>query len=516
MLSMRSDAILEWVNSLDVCKAQVCSLSELADGELLLRIMHDAAPDKFPGAGAVHITCLLQGLKEYFRGRPRGGEMSAQHLLSQVSSDRELDAVQLAELVVWATIESENKVRYVEACGGLTVLSQQAIRSLVEEFHEAEAEAESGREAEDDDAETPPRRVTAPRGVSDVDDHEWWTEERALLQRDLEQERERRRAAEEAERIARAELNLADEARDRLREEHHALLEVRLQKEVQGYVEQLQQRNDELDALRDELDVARSKAGAVEKLSTQLRESKRKLEEMQTLKRANGQLQEQLDDLMSRQTGAGAMERLHNRLEHFRVEGATCAEERDAAQHKVQKLTQELAQVRDEKRQSAERLAHVQQELRNLQLSAGLGDTSPSATYGASQDSTLAVDNAPGGDEPSRSRSPSGRASQVQSGPSAEDPQRGGRHLAEQVRELQTLLAQRERELQVHTWRGGAESDALQAQEALMASCFHELGVRFQRLRLRHDILQRHCMNADAIEEELSPEPSPSNDELRS
>lgn len=53
------------------------------------------------------------------------------------------------------------------------------------------------------------------------------------------------------------------------------------------------------------------------------------------------------------------------------------------------------------------------------------------------------------------------------------------------MRELQALVAQRERELQVHRWRGQAESDSLVAQETLMMSCFHELGLKYHKLLLR-------------------------------
>jgi len=59
------------------------------------------------------------------------------------------------------------------------------------------------------------------------------------------------------------------------------------------------------------------------------------------------------------------------------------------------------------------------------------------------------------------------------------------------VQELQNQLALRERELQVHQWRGKSEHEAVMAQETLMVSCFHELGLRYQRLRAENDLLKR-------------------------
>lgn len=63
---------------------------------------------------------------------------------------------------------------------------------------------------------------------------------------------------------------------------------------------------------------------------------------------------------------------------------------------------------------------------------------------------------------------------------------------AETLQELQSKLALRERELQVHQMRGSAEKTSLAAQESLMTSCFHELGLRYQRLKLENDRLQQH------------------------
>eukprot|EP00933_Yihiella_yeosuensis_P060481 TRINITY_DN6323_c0_g3_i2.p1 TRINITY_DN6323_c0_g3~~TRINITY_DN6323_c0_g3_i2.p1 ORF type:complete len:251 (+),score=78.83 TRINITY_DN6323_c0_g3_i2:70-753(+) len=59
------------------------------------------------------------------------------------------------------------------------------------------------------------------------------------------------------------------------------------------------------------------------------------------------------------------------------------------------------------------------------------------------------------------------------------------------VKELQSQLSLRERELQVYNWRSQAESTSLLAQETLMSACFHELGLRYQQLKVKYDLLQR-------------------------
>merc|ERR1711920_947339 len=64
--------------------------------------------------------------------------------------------------------------------------------------------------------------------------------------------------------------------------------------------------------------------------------------------------------------------------------------------------------------------------------------------------------------------------------------------------ELKALLTQKERELQVHRWRGQAESDSLLAQETLMVSCFHKLGLKYQKLRMQNEDLQRRLSVVEA------------------
>ena len=67
-------------------------------------------------------------------------------------------------------------------------------------------------------------------------------------------------------------------------------------------------------------------------------------------------------------------------------------------------------------------------------------------------------------------------------------------------RELQSQVALRERELQVFHWRSQAESNSLKAQESLMASCFHELGLRYHQLQVQNELLQKR-LRGEATEE---------------
>merc|ERR1711920_1108162 len=64
--------------------------------------------------------------------------------------------------------------------------------------------------------------------------------------------------------------------------------------------------------------------------------------------------------------------------------------------------------------------------------------------------------------------------------------------------ELKALLTQKERELQVHRWRGQAESDSLLAQETLMVSCYHKIGLEYHKLRMQNENLQRRLSVAEA------------------
>eukprot|EP00929_Paragymnodinium_shiwhaense_P054277 TRINITY_DN27194_c0_g1_i1.p1 TRINITY_DN27194_c0_g1~~TRINITY_DN27194_c0_g1_i1.p1 ORF type:complete len:609 (-),score=201.44 TRINITY_DN27194_c0_g1_i1:64-1890(-) len=591
------EALVEWVNALQVCSAPVRELGELADGELLLRVMHEAAPQLFPGPSSVHLWRLLEGLSSYFHGRHTGGEQSARKLLSQVVEASQhgghrrhnavVDERRLAELVVCGAIESEDRRRYVEACQALSPAHQQAIMKTIENFHCMD-EATPGSPGSPG---SPTAGVTgllsslrreAPQrggGGGSGHRHAWQDDEVKSLRRELQDERERRQTAEAAERAARSELLLADEARDRVRDEQRALFELRLEQEVKQYADALQLRDEELARMRDELDVLRSQAGQADRLSSQLRECRRKLEELQPLRRANDELQAQLDEFMSGRAATGSVEHLHERLEKLRADAAAAMAERDSQEHQVQLLGEQLATAQRQQQEAKEEAAILRRDLAALRRKS-IGDRSPASHNSPGGDVGLSFhlpesrDTSPSKpaqpQEASRSKlkppplqeapgamakasAPSPKASGVEElrqllhtqkddllerlliekerttkaettlqlqraecerlkEQHSRDMERIGElevaqsaadktHSAEgqeaagekeaRILELQDLVAQRDRELHVHRWRARSENESVAAQEMLMSGCFHELGLRYQKLRIQNEALKR-------------------------
>lgn len=577
----RGPAIVEWVNALRVCSSAIAHVGQLGDGELLLHILHDAAPCTFPGPDAVHLWRLVEGLERHFSGRGHASGEACAHALLERATAAQLegegegaaalgdgDAVELAELVVLAIVESDfpERPRYIEACQGLSVDGQQAIMAIIERFREEPVDAAAlGARAAGGGG-----RLAAPE-----------RQELARLRRDLDAERERRRAAEEAERLARLELRLAEDGRERAVLEQQALVDMRVEQEVEHYAEELRRSREELTQLRDELDVARSQAGASDRLAAQLRESRKKLEELPALKNYNEELQGRIDSLLSTgRSGGGATEHLHSRLEQLRVDAAADAAALEAAQHQVRTLTDQLAQARLQQREATGESATLRRE-----LAAGRGapaDSSATAAAGADFFSSLAV----AAKTPSEVPVPSetsleassvdalrqlissqkddllerllaerDRAARAEAALQAasDDRARAAERLAafeataaaakaaaaaaaeealrvavaraaealraaeaaasvsqgggtrphteggERAQELQEQLAQRDRELHVHRWRAGADDSAAAAQERVMLRCFHELGLRYQRLQVHADALQERLRVAESI-----------------
>jgi len=343
-------ALLEWVDSLEVPGVRgVQSVEDLRDGGLLLRVMHDVAPDIFasPDSGSVALDMhqLLEGLREHFHHRPGRGESCAQQLLEQEVAGQDLvDIALLVQLVIWATLDNDlsdaRRQRYVDICQNLSVFSKQAIMDIAREFGGAESPASARPNlggdpavaamasmgpaptpSEDElpdfmevglDDETRYRRLKK-RYFTVMEEQERLEDERNHLRRQLEAETKKRQDAEEGERMARMELRESDEARHRMKEENRALFEVRLEQEVQNYREQLKRRDKQMDAVREERDMARAQAGKADKLSEQLVACKKKLEECQVWKREKEELQRQLDELLSSKN-EGATKNLRDML----------------------------------------------------------------------------------------------------------------------------------------------------------------------------------------------------------
>ncbi|CAE8688186.1 unnamed protein product, partial [Polarella glacialis] len=279
------EALLEWVNSLEASSssqgAKAARLEDLADGELLLEVMRDLNAEGFRGPGGKRrpaLPILLDGLLEHFRGRPGSGEAEAKRLLRHAESSEGVDPAGLTRLVIWATLENElpKQQRYVEACQELSFASQQAVMMIAQQFRDMDPEGGSQpptpsggasgfrsplisgaladrRRLNSDlpdflevglDAESRFRRLKE-HYIMLKEDQERWEEERASLRWEVEAERGKRQEAEEAERMARAELRLAEEVRDRGKEDQRAIFEIRLEREVASCREELRLRDRE-------------------------------------------------------------------------------------------------------------------------------------------------------------------------------------------------------------------------------------------------------------------------------
>jgi len=269
----------------------------------------------------------------------------------------------------------------------------------------------------------------------------------------------------------------------------------------------------------------------------QLRECKKKLEELPVLRREVESLKEQLEE-SSMQSGAGTVQHLHSRLARMREEVEDILRQRDEALTQVQLLTAELGQAHLGQQQAREEFERVRRRLTRLEgeepLTAGVGSPpkvaeaptlnlppSPQGRRSGAMDEIRQLIDTQKGDllerllcEKERAtraettlnlqraetatlseqrakdaaqiaaleeklRSESAQMKELQNCTGGESPKASE---DAKIGELQALLLQRERELQIHRWRGRSESDALVAQETLMMSCFHELGLRYQKL----------------------------------
>mmetsp|Transcript_41446 Transcript_41446/g.110522 ORF Transcript_41446/g.110522 Transcript_41446/m.110522 type:complete len:654 (+) Transcript_41446:92-2053(+) len=385
-LDADAPALLEWLNSLEVVTRRYDRLSELADGEALLRVMHDLSPDGFPSPSMIGnsevLVRLLEGLEQHLRDR--GGAGSQDETCLQCLEQAKAGFVQpvhLAKLALVATVQNDLPKRrdYVEAIMSLSVEAQQAAQAIIERFMSGSGlDSPSGRYPTADRPRhnsfsptfSPPPRAASVRDmtrerldftevgldveerfrrlkdeyIAVMEEQERRQEERAALRKDLEAERKRRREAEEAEREAKAERKLAEEARERVREETRVLYEGRMLQEAARAAERLRHLDLELEGLREELGLARVQAANAEKLSNQLELCKQKIEEGHTLRRENKELRVQVDDLLAKPSGGGGgAEHMQRSLARAREDAAAAAREREEAQRQLVLLKEELA-----------------------------------------------------------------------------------------------------------------------------------------------------------------------------
>ena len=475
-------ALLEWINSLAVVGEFVQSLDELANGKILLRVMRDVNPEAFSEHSGSELKALLRGLVEHFKGRQGCAEAVARHWLEEGGTVTSL----LTQLVIWATLDNElpNHAYYVQTCQELSATSASAIVLIAERFSldldssplssiipgipgfPRKSGAFTGSPGGSGalprtlsaelpdflevglDSETRFRRLKE-HYIALKEEQERWEEERSRLNAELETERAKRVEAQEKERLAQAELRLADEASERAREEQRASMEMKLEQELWKATAELRQKEQEVERLREEVEISRVQAQNSQKLHSQLEMYKKRMEECQGWKREKDELRKQLDEITtSRQAGSGTVEHLHGRLANLRDDLASVSRERDEARLQIQMLQSQLEQAQTQAQSNDQEISQPTRAV----------ETSGSGASGV-------------------------LASQLGSVRDSEQERL--------ARDLKARLDLRERELQVLHWRGQAESHALQAQETLMASCFHELGLRYHQLKVQHDLLQK-------------------------
>jgi len=609
---------------------KVGSLEDLADGSLLLAVMHNVCPDLFPQQDAEPFRCLLEGLMLHFQDRQ--GEKVAANLLDQAAvQGSAFQLLEIARLVVVGTMigQGEESAKYIKACQNSSDATQQAILNMFNDLEPAQEEAESPVASIDSplrEFQPLARRSSPAKDYADLDvftdagidletrfrklkelyvtlmeEKERWDDERFGITAQLESEREKRRAAEQAEKVARQELRLADEARERLKEEHRSMFDTRVELEVSRQAEQFRVLEEEFQQMQDDLDIAKSQVAQAERLDTQLRDCKKmleaKTEELARQRESNSDLQAQNDNLLS-SSQTGAVEHLHRRIEQLRSENLAVVRERDVAQedcrvlqlniekcqHTHRELSDELTRVKRESqrkeasphrafspsgRSPSGSIANLSEEARLSLFRLDGQATTPARARKDSRPHTpsrrdskpkpppLPLDSQ--ASDPAVSESPSGKSGghtellerllvaneratraettlqmqkaqadnlteQVKSDAarikSLEDELQRGKEALKDMQErqqssnettvvdaarvesarvqmLEGQILQKERELQVYRWRGQTDSNSLAQQESFMGACFHEIGVRYHKLRTQHELLKRKALLAE-------------------
>merc|ERR1719221_1246007 len=197
-----------------------------------------------------------------------------------------------------------------------------------------------------------------------VEERDHLDQERLFLKRELEEEALRRQAAEESERLLKQELRVADESRNRVKEDNRAMLEVQFDRKIEtlerSYAEQLEFAEQELQRLQDERDIALDQAKAAERSSTATRT---KLEfELERLRREIEQLQEGRAGSSSAASGS--------HVEHFSTRLETITRERDMAQHELAKTQHDADQLRQEVESQKEKHRELRKDLAKAQRAA--------------------------------------------------------------------------------------------------------------------------------------------------
>lgn len=534
-------ALLEWVNSLDdigPIRSTVKSLRTLDAGDFLLRVLHDVAPNEFAAPESVLVETTLRGLQQYFKKRQSvGGESASYRLLQKFAVGAEpVDTSKLVQLVILASLVNDDPrtlERYLQCYQTrLTSQGQQAIQTIHSGYEEAVEDeldvSDSVRRPSESegfltsgqDYESRYRKLK--QSCIDAEtERERLEEECSCLRKEIDEERRRRKDAEDAETVARMDLKQADMSRDRVKEENRALYEVRLEQQAQAHKQEMKELRGQLESLRDQ---QASDLSDTQKLQMQLQESRRKLQ-VQAQRVAELELSVQTSKTGEPASGeAPALEHLRNRVNALQAEASDATRLRA----EVITLTQERDKLKTEVREAKNATAQMK-----VQLSMR-GKDGPHANEGVAGGSLIEATAHAGipGDVLERLLAEKERATRAEEQLKAKrevistlKEQRkddsaqiaslnqqvaelraqaakgGGSSDSEALREVKSQLAQRERELQVQEYRRSVEVEPLVMQQALMASCFHDMGVKYHKLRLKYERLRRRFANSTDAEE---------------
>lgn len=525
-------ALLEWVNLVGKCgqlHPTVKTLASLDVGDFLLRVLHDAAPIHFASPESILVESLLRGLQQYFRLRQGvyracsyNGEACAHRLLQQAAlASSSLDVSQIVQLAILATLINDDanaQERYVKNYQtGLTSQGKQAIQAVHLGFEQAAVSGADFLDARDDeqgflesgqDYESRYRKLKQSFTATETE-RERLEEECSSLRTELEEERRLRRDAEDAESTARMELKQADMSKARAKEEQRAIYEDRSDHQAQRYKEEIKELKSNLESCREQHDYNTNEN---KKLQVQLKECRRKVEvhqqrvaELEAMAKIASKVGQQPDSSEHPGSRIDAFHMEASEPTDVRAEMILLTQERDALKAEMCEASDTVAQLRA-------KLAAVSGQVPPLR------NTSSSSFQVSAESELAAVSAGDMSDMMERLKVEKDRAMRAEEqlktkrevitilkDQKKEDAAqlaslheqlvdlRGqlGRGSGPCDSELKAQVARQERELQVQEYRRSLEVEPLVVQQALMASAFHELGVKYHKLRLKYERLQR-------------------------
>lgn len=400
------DALLDWVN--EVRKAHepregFCDhFDDLADGRVLLGVMHDVSPRCFPELGSIYLTKLLEGLVAHFRAQPdrgsEGGRLAQQFLEGCVRGAGCPEVGRLVQLVIWASFNPPEHHEYIAVCEELRRRNpsfENALNDIIEHF-KPDSDLDfnghtlgdvSTTDSSDDflnpavDIQTRFARLTQAYDKvmqEREQEREQWHRVTHEREHEKEQWQTRLRAAEEAQREAREGLDAAHEDQhkvQKVQEDERVSLE-------QRHETALRRRDEDIADLREKLDSKEKQAEQTARLELQLADARKKIEDLREKQKESGELTARLE---RQQEGPdlGALEHQRSRLERMKSQLEAVNEEREEEQKQVQMLQFELGDERNAREEAADEASRYRRELVELAAASGSGPVTHAATSAA-------------------------------------------------------------------------------------------------------------------------------------